>query len=164
MQDVCKLMGVTKLNTTAYHPQCDGLVERMNRILKTVLRKHTTTFGKKWDTFLPGVLWAYRNMPHEATKEKPSFLLFGLDCKSPTEGAHLPPEHPESVNVKDYCEQLIDSLFSACKLAASSIQAARVRYKKYYNKKSHPVKYQVGEWVLIRFPHKETGQQRKLSL
>ena len=37
MQDVCKLMGVTKLNTTAYHPQCDGLVERMNRTLKAIL-------------------------------------------------------------------------------------------------------------------------------
>ena len=41
MQDVCRLMGVTKLNTTAYHPQCDGLVERMNRTLKAMLRKHT---------------------------------------------------------------------------------------------------------------------------
>ena len=163
MKDVCKLMGVTKLNTTAYHPQCDGLVERMNRTLKAMLRKHTATFGKQWDTFLPGVLWAYRNMPHEATREKPSFLLFGLDCKSPTEAALLPPEHPEPVNMEDYREQLIVSLSSARKLAASSIQAAQVRYKKYYDKKSHPVKYQVGEWVLIRFPHEETGRQRKLS-
>ena len=32
-QDVCKLMGVTKLNTTAYHLQCKRLVERMNRTL-----------------------------------------------------------------------------------------------------------------------------------
>ena len=163
MQDVCKLMGVTKLNTTAYHPQCDGLVEQMNRTLKAMLRKHTATFEKQWDTFLPGVLWAYRNMPHEATKEKPSFLLFGLDCKSPTEAALLPPEHPEPVNMEDYREQLIVSLSSARKLAASSIQAAQVRYKKYYDKKLHPVKYQVGEWVLIRFPHEETGRQRKLS-
>ena len=28
MTDVCKALGITKLNTTAYHPQCDGLVER----------------------------------------------------------------------------------------------------------------------------------------
>lgn len=163
MQDVCKLMGITKLNTTAYHPQCDGLVERMNRTLKAMLRKHTAKFGKQWDTFLPGVLWAYRNMPHESTKEKPSFLLFGLDCKSPTETALLPPEHPDPVNMEDYREQLIVSLSSARKLAASSIQAAQARYKKYYDKKSRPLKHRVGEWVLVRFPQEETGRWRKLS-
>lgn len=37
MCDVCELLGVKKLNTTAYHPQCDGLVKRT---LKTALRKH----------------------------------------------------------------------------------------------------------------------------
>ena len=30
MQDVCQLLGVKKLNTTSYHPQCDGMVERLN--------------------------------------------------------------------------------------------------------------------------------------
>ena len=27
MYDICTLLGITKLNTTAYHPQCDGMVE-----------------------------------------------------------------------------------------------------------------------------------------
>lgn len=31
MKDVCKLLGIKKLNTTAYHPECDGMVERFNR-------------------------------------------------------------------------------------------------------------------------------------
>ena len=40
IQDVRKLLGIKKLNTTAHHPQCNGMVERFNRTLKTVLRKH----------------------------------------------------------------------------------------------------------------------------
>ena len=28
MQGLCKILGIKKLNTTAYHPQCDGMVER----------------------------------------------------------------------------------------------------------------------------------------
>jgi transposase InsO family protein len=64
MMDICGLMGIQKLNTTAYHPQCDGMVERFNRTLKMMLRKHATKFGPQWDQFLPGVLWAYRNVPH----------------------------------------------------------------------------------------------------
>ena len=85
MKDVCSLLGIKKLNTTAYHPQCDRMVERFNRALKTALRKHAAKFGTQWDKYLPGILWAYRNTPHEATGEKPSYLLFGLDCRTPTE-------------------------------------------------------------------------------
>ena len=37
MLDLCSLLGIRKLNTTAHHPQCDGMVERFNRTLKTML-------------------------------------------------------------------------------------------------------------------------------
>ena len=40
MMDMCKLLGINKLNTTAYHPQCTGLTERFNRTLESMLRKH----------------------------------------------------------------------------------------------------------------------------
>ena len=30
MTDLCKMLGTKKLNTTAYHPECDGMVERFN--------------------------------------------------------------------------------------------------------------------------------------
>ena len=102
MKDVCALLGIEKLNTTAYHPQCDGLTERFNRTLKTMLRKHAAQYGAQWDRYLSGVLWAYRNTPHEATGEKPSFLLFGLDCRSPTEAALLPPNSLETMELSNY--------------------------------------------------------------
>ena len=55
MLDVCKSLGIRKLNTTAYHPQCDGVVERFNRTLKVMLRKHAEDFGQQWDRYLPCV-------------------------------------------------------------------------------------------------------------
>ena len=107
MLDVCELLGIQKLNTTAYHPQCDGMVERFNRTLKAMIRKHAAKFGSQWDCYLPGLLWAYRNSPHDSTGEKPSFLLFGVDCRSPTEAA-LMPDHPlEAIEVTDYREELV---------------------------------------------------------
>ena len=57
MRDTCALLGIEKLNTTAYHPECNGMVERFNRTLKSVLRKHADKFGCQWDKFLPSVLW-----------------------------------------------------------------------------------------------------------
>ena len=163
MQDVCKLLGIKKLNTTAYHPQCDGMVERFNRTLKTMIRKHASVYGSQWDTYLHGLLWAYRNTPHETTGEKPSFLLFGLDCRTPTESMWLPTSAVQPADVSDYREHLMLSLTTARELAAQTIQRAQQRYKKQYDKTSEQLTFKKGDWVLVRFPQEETGKQRKLS-
>ena len=163
MLETCELLGTKKLNTTAYHPQCDGLVERYNRTLKTALRKHAARFGVQWDRLLSGVVWAYRNTPHEATQEKLSYLLFGMDCRTPTEAAMLPPSGVQFTDVSTYREELTVSLASARNLAASSIRQAQKKYKKSYDRKVVCRDYRVGDWVLVRFPHEETGKGRKLS-
>ena len=46
MKDMYTLLGIKKLNTTAHHPECDGVVERF---LKTMLRKQAATYGVQWD-------------------------------------------------------------------------------------------------------------------
>ena len=74
MLDICKKLGIRKVNTTAYHPECNGMVKRFNRTLKTALRKHAATFGSQWDQYLSGILFAYRNVPHDSIGEKPSLL------------------------------------------------------------------------------------------
>ena len=81
MLDICSNLGITKLNTTVYHPECDGMVEQFNRTLKSMLRKHADKFGTQWDKYLSGLIWAYRNTPHESTGEKPSFLLIVVPLK-----------------------------------------------------------------------------------
>ena len=163
MLDICNKLGIHKLNTTAYHPQCDGMVEHFNCTLKTALKKHAATYGCQWDRYLSGVLFAYRNLPHDSTGEKPSYLLFGLDCKMPSEAAYLMPSPLQCTNVQDYRQELTMSLVSARDLAAKAIQAAQKRYKTQYDRKSNEVTYHVGDWVLVRFPADESGKMRKLS-
>ena len=163
MQDVCKLLGIKKLNTTAHHPRCNRMVERFNRTFKTMLRKHVSKFGVQWDKYLSGVLWAYCYTPHSSTGEKPSFLLFGFDCRHPTEAAVLPTKPPSLTDISDYREELVLSLSSARALAKKSIAKAQQVQQAGYNKQSMPSKLKVGDWVLIHFPQEETGTQRKLS-
>jgi len=38
MDEVCSILGVKKLNTTSYHPQGDGCVERFNHTLRVCRR------------------------------------------------------------------------------------------------------------------------------
>jgi len=37
LQEICKILNTSKSRTTAYHPQCGGLVERFNRTLQDML-------------------------------------------------------------------------------------------------------------------------------
>ena len=157
MQDVCGLLGIEKLNITAYHPQCNGLVERFNRTLKTMIRKHVAKFGAQWDTYLHGLVWAYRNTPHDSTDEKPSFLLFGIDCRYPTEAALLPPTTCDPALVEDYREELVLSLSHARNLAVETLSKAQNKYKASYDRNTRTTPYKHGDWVLIRFPQEETG-------
>jgi len=130
MTDLCKMLGTAKLNTMAYHPQCDCAVERFNCTLKTILRKHAARC--QGDKFLPGILWAYCNTPHTSTGEKPSFLLYGIDLQSPTEAAYLPMTGIHPTDIDDYREELMLSLTSARQLIARCIQKAQAKYKKKY--------------------------------
>ena len=164
MLDVCRLLGIEKVNTTSYHPECDGMIERFNRTLKNMLRKRASQFGTQWDNHLPALLWAYRNTPHSSTGEKPSFLLFGWDCRSPMEAALLPISgDAETTTVEDYQQELILSLSSARETALKSIHKAQKQYKAGYDHKSDDYSYRIGDWVLIRFPSDEAGRFRKLS-
>ena len=49
------LLGFHKVNTSAYHPQTDGLVERFNRTLIAMLAKTVQRDGRDWDEKLPYV-------------------------------------------------------------------------------------------------------------
>ena len=59
IQEVCKLVGATKINTSGYHPQCDGLVEKFNSTLINMMAKSVGKCGRDWDIHLPYLLFAY---------------------------------------------------------------------------------------------------------
>ena len=52
MQEICDLMGIQKSRTTAYHPQCDGFVDRQNRTLQDVLSAYVSSHRDDWDLWL----------------------------------------------------------------------------------------------------------------
>ena len=68
--------GVTKSHTTAYHPQGDGMVERLNRSLLQMLRSYVEQEAD-WERYLPLVMFAYRTTVHSSTKVSPFMLMYG---------------------------------------------------------------------------------------
>ena len=60
MHELCILGGAHKTNTTPYHPESDGLVERFNRTLLMLLAMFAGEHKDDWDDLLPPVMMAYR--------------------------------------------------------------------------------------------------------
>ena len=80
-QQTLEAFGINKRRTTAYHPQCDGMVERMNRSLLQLLRAYVEK-DYEWERYLPLVLYAYRTAVHTSTGVSPFALMFGREPRS----------------------------------------------------------------------------------
>jgi len=90
---LCRAYGIRKLQTTAYHPQCNGVVERFHRTLAGIIAKLSPQHGTDWRKWLPIALAAHRNLQHGSTGYSPNYLVFGRELRY-----HLPnltELHPE---------------------------------------------------------------------
>ena len=82
LQEVYQLLNITPIRTSPYHPQTNGLVERLNGTLKSMIKKFTSKSQKDWDECLPYFLFAYREAVKESTGFAPFELLYGRHmCK-----------------------------------------------------------------------------------
>ena len=60
--EMCKLLGITKTRTTPYHPQSDGMAERFNRTLESMLSKFADDNQRDWDQHIPMLFMSYRSI------------------------------------------------------------------------------------------------------
>jgi transposase InsO family protein len=67
---------IKHITTTAYHPQGNGQVERMNRTIKNILSKLSK--GENWDHYLDSAIFAVNTSRSESTKFTASELLYGF--------------------------------------------------------------------------------------
>ena len=54
-------LGTRLLHSSAYHPQTDGQIERVNQILEDMLRACVLHYGNNWDKSLPLAKFSYNN-------------------------------------------------------------------------------------------------------
>jgi transposase InsO family protein len=66
--------------SSTYHPQTNGIVEKVNGTIITKLRAEIFDKPKrKWSTLLTDVVRNYNDTPHDTTGFSPRYLLFGVD-------------------------------------------------------------------------------------
>ena len=81
-KELCKLLEITWVRTTAYCPSTNGKIERWHRSLHAMMAKVVDTKQKRWVEFLPLITAAYNSTVHDSTSFSPNFLLFGRELVS----------------------------------------------------------------------------------
>ncbi|GKC31103.1 putative reverse transcriptase domain-containing protein, partial [Tanacetum coccineum] len=129
--------------STAYHPQTDGESERTIQTLEDMLRSCILDFEESWDVHLPLVEYSYNNSYHSSVRCAPFEALYGRKCCSPImwaevgEGQLIGPELVQETSEK--ISQIKDRL-----------KAAHDHQKSYANKRRKPLKFSVGNYVLLK--------------
>jgi len=80
---LCTRLGIKQSFTTAYHPQSNGMVERVHRQLKDALRARLA--GSEWPSHLPWILLGLRSAPKEDSNTSSAELVYGVPLALPGE-------------------------------------------------------------------------------
>ena len=150
---MCKEFGITKIQTTPYHPQSDGALERWHACLKGMLKRSESDI-KNWDRHLKYLLFAYRSTPHCITGFSPFTLMYGRDVWGPLDILQ------ESWLVGD-CEQakVFEWLVSVkarmsemSEVVSEKERRAKAKMKEVYDRTASVKKLEPGDMVLVWKP------------
>ena len=71
--------GTKVLYSTAYHPQMDGQMERVNQCLEMYLRCAVHDTSQQWRKWLPAAEFWYNSTHHASLQCSPFRALYGID-------------------------------------------------------------------------------------
>ena len=160
-QEVMKLLQIQKTRTTPLHPQSNGLVERFNRTLWSMLSKVVSENQKDWDKWLPCVLLAYRATEHSTTGFTPAELNLGRTLTLPVH--LLAGTVPGMESKAAYAQQLQEQLTQMHSLARAKLLAAADEAKRRYDVKAVAPRFQIGDRVWCFWPRRTVGRCPKLQ-
>ena len=163
LAEVCSLLKVRKSHTTPYHPPGNGMVERFNRTLLSMLATVTHDHPREWEQHIHKVCLAYNSSVHSATGFSPFFLMFGREAKLPVDLMYGSNRIEERC-ATEYAHNLREGLQSAYALVREHCKAEHRRQKDIYDEKVHGKPFVPGELVWLHSPAVPRGQSRKLHL
>ena len=161
-KELCELLEIEKTTTTPWHPQSDGMVERFNRTIETLLRQCVEENQLDWDIQLPFCCAAYRSALHSTTGHTPNTMMLGRELPMPK---HMLQQVPEKwVSTHTYTQELEKRMQDAHQLAAKHIKKHVSQYQRQYNKKSWQRVLKVNDWVWLNNFTKKSGLSPKLQV
>ena len=124
--------------------------------MKSMLKRICQDQPKEWHRLINPVLFAYIEVPQESTGFSPFQLLYGRSVRGP--GTILKELWTKEVNITEvkssyeYVTEIREHLEDSLKLAQEELEKSQKRYKRHYDWKAKPRRFEVGDQVLILLP------------
>ena len=160
LKELCKLLGIKQLCTTAYHPQTNGTLERLHGTLGSMLTKGSNK-GQDWAKQITYALFYLRQMPHRDTGLSPFEMVFGHNIRTPLELLYgeWARESRSKLDISTWVGKVQERLELTREVAQQRSEVAVHDRKKRYDKGLCVREFQVGNLVWGRVP----GMNAKLS-
>jgi hypothetical protein len=131
-------MGTHITWSSAYHPQSQGQVERVNQVLEDMLRACVISFGKKWEESLPFAEFSYNNSYQASLKMAPFEVLYGRKCRTPLNWSETGERPLVGPDIIQHAEEQV-------RIVRENLKAAQDRQKSNYDRKRWGLTYQPGD-------------------
>lgn len=142
--ELCKFVGTERIRTTSYHPQANGMVERLHRTLKAAF---IAKENEKWSDELPIILLGLRVTIKDDLGYSPAELLYGQTLRVPGELIVAAPENDIAPN------ELVDNLREFFKnVRTSSMRTTNTNTSSYV-----PKSLEESDFVFIRIDRNKKG-------
>ena len=167
--EMCQLLQIHHTQSTAFHPQSNGIVERFNRTLSAMLAMYCSEKQRTWDQFLPQVMLAYRSSVNASTGKTPNQMVFGRDVILPMQACMgLPPQYnslsPDTVSSPtSYVTQLHQQIEVIHQQAQKNLKMKTQYRKRHYDLTAKSRTFSIGEAVWVHAPSRQLGKCSKLS-
>jgi hypothetical protein len=146
---IAKILNITHVTSTPYHPQTMGTIERSHRTLNEYLRSHLNPNSNNWDTFVQYFAYSYNITPHTSfnCKFSPFELMFGRAPITPDvlENSNIDPIY----NIEDYSKQLQFNLKAAYAMANDLLTKSKQANKLQFDKAINNRHFNINDYVLI---------------
>ena len=155
-REVCALMGIHKTRTTPFNPSSNGMVERTNRTLKSMLQAMATNhYMTTWDAKLPLVMMAINNVIHRTTGFPPFRLQVAgnTDMRIPADLIYGKANPINYHCYHDFVFQLDLAMKEVHELVRLNMQRQMNFQRLARDKKPHKVRrYKIGDLCLRYYP------------
>ncbi|KAB0790765.1 hypothetical protein PPYR_15500 [Photinus pyralis] len=91
MREICKLLQINIVHSTAYHHESIGALENSHKVLNAYLRIQTQNQKTAWSSWIPYYCFSYNTTVHSETRYTPFELVFGKVCAIPNNLSEMEP-------------------------------------------------------------------------